>query len=441
MIHPGAIFRRSNATTSPAMQSWGSMLAMVLAFGGFWPADAWSADHWVGPKGRDANGQGSRTSPWATLQYAADRVRPGDTVHVLEGDYTGFDLRRGGNQQALVGFKAEGKRVRIVRRNQKTPDGINVEQAGYVVIDGFSIYDMPRAGVRAANSPHVTIRGIRTDRNGMWGIFTAFCDDVTIEGNHTSNSQKEHGIYVSNSGDRPIVRANTTWGNWHCGIHMNGDLSQGGDGIISHAVVESNVIFENGKGGGSGINCDGVQNSKFQNNLIYNNHASGISLYGGDSADGSKRNSVINNTIVQASDGRWALNITDKSAGNLIANNILFHKGSRGSITVSADSLPGLRSDHNILVDRLSSDDGNRLINLKDWQSTTKLDRHSRIATLQDVFANPGANDYHLRPGSPALGAADPTLAPTYDITASARPIGAAADIGAFEADEHTAKR
>jgi parallel beta-helix repeat protein len=405
------------------------------------PALVWAEDHWVAPTGRDATGSGVQARPWKSLQYAADRVRAGETVHVLDGDYAGFDLRRGGRGNAPIGFKAEGKRVRIVRRNGKTPDGINLECAEYVVIDGFSVYDMPRAGVRVANSPHVTIRGIRADRNGVWGIFTAFCDDVTIEGNHTSNSLKEHGIYISNSGDRPIVRANTTWGNQRCGIHMNGDRSAGGDGIISVALVENNVVFENGKGGGSGINCDGVQDSKFQNNLLYNNHASGISLYRGDGADGSKRNSVINNTIVQASDGRWALNVTDKSAGNLIANNILLHKGSRGSITVSADSLPGLRSDYNILVDRLSSDDGNRLIDLKDWQSTTRLDRHSRIATPQDVFANPGSNDYHLRPGSPALGAADPTLAPTYDITASTRPIGAAADIGAFEADDRTAKR
>jgi hypothetical protein len=108
---------------------------------------------------------------------------------------------------------------------------------------------------------------------------------------------------------------------------------------------------------------------------------------------------------------------------------------------LSADSLPGLRSDYNILVDRLSSDDGNRFINLNDWQSTTGLDRHSRIATRQDVFANPGSNDYHLRSGSPALGAADPTLVPSYDITASTRPVGAAADIGAFEADDRGGTR
>ena len=55
---------------------------------------------------------------------------------------------------------------------------------------------------------------------------------------------------------------------------MNGDVSLGGDGIISNALVENNVIYDNGLGGGSGINCDGVQDSVIRNNLIYNAHAS-----------------------------------------------------------------------------------------------------------------------------------------------------------------------
>ena len=48
----------------------------------------------------------------------------------------------------------EGKRVRIVRRNRGTPDGINVESADYVVIDGFIVNDMPRVGVRGGLCSH-----------------------------------------------------------------------------------------------------------------------------------------------------------------------------------------------------------------------------------------------------------------------------------------------
>ena len=122
-----------------------------------------------------------------------------------------------------------------MRRNRETPDGINVEGASYVVIEGFIVNEMPRTGVRGVAGSHLTIRGIRADRNGVWGILIAHCDDAAVIGNETSRSAKEHGIYIGNSGDRPIVRGNIVWGNQSCGIHMNGDVSQGGDGIISGA--------------------------------------------------------------------------------------------------------------------------------------------------------------------------------------------------------------
>jgi len=96
---------------------------------------------------------------------------------------------------------------------------------------------------------------------GTWGIFTGFSYNILIENNNCSNSQDEHGIYHSNSGDYPIIRGNTCHHNNGCGIHMNGDISMGDDGIISYALVEGNTIYENGFDGGSGINGDGV--SKF----------------------------------------------------------------------------------------------------------------------------------------------------------------------------------
>jgi hypothetical protein len=54
----------------------------------------------------------------------------------------------------------------------------------------------------------------------------------------------EHGIYVSNSGDRPIVRYNHVFNNRANGIHLNGDIDTGNtdlpgvDGIITGARIE-----------------------------------------------------------------------------------------------------------------------------------------------------------------------------------------------------------
>ena len=424
----------SSAAVSRATGNCRRLLTLAFVFAWNWPFAVRAADSWVAPGGRDATERGNRTRPWATLQYAADRVRPGDTVHVRGGEYQGFFLTRGGTPDAPVRFQAEGDRVRITQRNPKTPDGINVEGAGHVVIEGFVINEMPRAGIRATHSAGSTIRHIRADHNRSWGIFTSFCDDLLIEANTASRSVREHGIYVSNSADRPVIRGNLVRGNRNCGIHMNGDLSQGGDGIISNALIENNVIFDNGQGGGSAINGDGVQDSIIRNNLLYENHSSGISLYRIDGSAGSRNNRVINNTILMAGNARWAINIKNQSTDNLVGNNILLNNNrSHGSINIAADSLAGFRSDHNIVVDRFSPDDGDTVLSLKSWRMAAGLDRHSLTARPQDLFVNSIAGNYHLRADSPAIDAADPAVSPQQDLEGHPRPAGAGPDIGAFE--------
>ncbi len=411
------------------------ILALTLALAWAWPSLVRASEYWVAPGGRDGAGRGSRPRPWATLQYAADRVRPGDTVHARDGDYQGFYLARGGTRDAPVRFQAEGGHVRIARRNPKTPDGINIEGASHVVIEGFAIDQMPRAGVRVTHSEHSAIRRIYAHRNRNWGIFTSFCDDILIEGNAVSGSVKEHGIYVSNSGDRPVIRGNVSRGNRMCGIHMNGDKGAGGDGIISGALIENNAIYDNGQGGGSGINCDGVQDSTIRNNLLHENHSSGISLYRIDGGAGSRNNRVVNNTILMARDARWAINIKNQSTDNLLRNNILFNNNpSRGSINIATDSVAGFRSDYNIVANRLSPDDGERILSLRSWTTATGLDRHSRVATPQEVFVNATAGDCHLRAGSPAIAAADPSVSPPKDLEGHPRQAGSSADIGALAA-------
>src|SRR5215470_398763 len=206
-----------------------------------------AADFWVSPGGDDMAAGTSPASAWATLVHAASAVGPGDTVHVADGDYQGFDLRTAGSP---ITFVAEGSAARITADNPRTPDGINIEDAAWIVLDGFDVEGRTRAGIRVAVSSFVTVRHCRAGNNGHWGIFSGFADDFTIEDNEAWGSVVEHGIYVSNSGDRPVIRRNHVHDNHANGIHMNGDASQGGDGVISGALVEANVIHGNGAGGG-----------------------------------------------------------------------------------------------------------------------------------------------------------------------------------------------
>ena len=387
---------------------------------------------YVDPTGNDS-AAGSITQPWRTLQKAANTVRAGDLVIVRAGHYAGLYLTTSGTATDPITFHGEPGAI-VDTQNPTTQDGINLEGASYVIIEGFTVTGVPRAGIRSVVNHHVIIRNNTGDLNGRWGILTGFSDDILIENNVMSRSQAEHGIYVSNSGDRPVIRRNVVFGNRANGIHMNGDVSQGGDGIISGALVEDNTISDNGLGGGSGINCDGVQSSVFRNNLLYNNHASGISLYQIDAAQPARDNQVLNNTIVMANDARWAINIQNASTGNVLRNNILFNQQSfRGSVAISADSLSGFVSDTNVVMDRFSVDGGDTRIGLAAWRAATGQDQSSIIATPAALFVNFAGNDYHLSATSPARDAGVTLATVPDDLEGAPRPQGPASDIGAYE--------
>ncbi|MBA3481855.1 MAG: right-handed parallel beta-helix repeat-containing protein, partial [Pirellulales bacterium] len=181
------------------------------------------------------------------------------------------------------------------------------------------------------------------------------------------------------------------------------------------------------------INMDGVQNSRIENNLIYDAHASGISLYRIDGGGPSSGNVVVNNTIHQASNGRWALNIRDGAVNNTLLNNVLVTQHSfRGAIDISADSLSGLTSDYNAVVSRFTTNSAGSILNLSQWQAQTGQDAHSFVATPAALFEDWAAGDYRLKAGSPAINKGTSMLAPGVDLFGHPRPAGAV-DIGAIE--------
>ena len=392
--------------------------------------------YYVSENGNNSNNGLTPETAFETLQHAADIVTAGDSVLVLQGNYVGFDIRKNGSQTNPIVFKAIENNVVIDERNSVTPDGINIENASWIIIDGFEVKDQPRAGIRAAVSDFVTVKNNYCHNNQRWGIFTGFTDDLIVENNTCSYSTEEHGIYVSNSSDRPIIKDNHSFNNNGCGIHMNGDISMGGDGIISNAVVEGNILHDNGYGGGSAINMDGVQNSEIFNNLVYNNHATGIAMYQIDGGDASKNNKVYNNTIIQPADGRWCIISVDGSTGNTIYNNILInHHSFRGSIAIDAASADGFISDYNILVNRLSNDDGNSNMTLSQWQSLG-YDLHSIIADPEEkIFIDHTNGDFHLLQNAQAVDAGTNLVLPTVfeDLDNTPRPQGSGLDIGCYE--------
>ena len=179
---------------------------------------------------------------------------------------------------------------------------------------------------------------------------------------------------------------------------------------------------------------DGVQDSVIRNNLVYDTHASGISLYRIDGGQPSTGNVVLNNTVIVAADGRWALNIRDGSTGNTARNNILYsHHSFRGSITIDAAAQEGFVSDSNVVMDRFTTDDGNSVMTLAQWQVATGQDLDSLIAVPNQLFADPSSSDFHLALNSPAEDSGETLGGVDKDLEGTPRPIGTGFDIGAYE--------
>ncbi len=433
--------------------------------------------------GNDVN-PGSAAAPWATLQRAANQVVAGDEVIVSAGTYAGFNLGlpHTGTQSAAITFRATpGVVVNIAAvpfNGQTHRARINLDTVAYIIIDGFEVVGTndqrsSKAGIRMVAPPgstpqtagFITIRNCHVHDNGEWGIFSGHVHNIIIEDCLIHDTVDEHGIYLSNSGDNHVIRRNVIHSNSSNGIHLNADESQGGDGVITGVLVESNTIRNNGggsvyinaagttinsPGGGSGVNCDGVQNSVIQNNLFDNNHASGISLYRIDGRLPASNNVVVCNTIINGSPAdtraRWCINISDASTGNVIFNNILLnYHPFRGSVIVTADSLlggSGLFCDNNVVMDRFDADgDGpGPTLTLAQWRTQTGLDTNTvslPTSAWSDLFAGLPGVDFRLSPMSLArdTGAAtlNGTLAPTSDLLGVPRPSGSAFDIGAFE--------
>jgi parallel beta-helix repeat protein len=388
------------------------------------------ASYTVSTSGNDSNN--GTSAAWKTLQKAANVVLPGDNVTVLAGNYAGFQLTRSGTGSSRIAFQAKSGVV-INQRNASTADGINLEGASFVTIDGFKVINTGRAGIRSVVNQGISILNNVCDSNNTWGILCGFSQNVLIEGNSCSNSAVQHGIYVGNSADNPIIRHNICFGNANCGIHVNADLVQGGDGIINNALVENNICYNNGRTGGSAINMDGVQNSIVQNNLLYDNLAGGIALFRVDGADTSKNNLIVNNTVVMPSAGRWCLNIQNGSTGNQVYNNILIHKNTaRGSISISNDSLTGFKSNNNLVNDRFTTNDGSSIITFAQWKSQTGNDNNSvMVADSQGLFMDENSKNYHLAANSKAIDAGN-NLGSATDSEGKSRT-GLAADIGCYE--------
>ena len=105
-------------------------LLVVLLFSSIFIllGNASATTYYVSPTGSDSS-SGTSSSPFKTIQKAADIVNPGDTVIVRDGTYTDTDgddfivkISRSGTSSAWVTFKSENKWGAVLDGRSNTTD-------------------------------------------------------------------------------------------------------------------------------------------------------------------------------------------------------------------------------------------------------------------------------------------------------------------------------
>jgi len=324
-----------------------------------------------------------RISPGDSIEDALAALQPGDVLCVGAGVYEEQWLISGlrGTQDDPITIR--GMHGSVIRPRTGR-DGIIFWGGGgseHVIIDNLTIENAQRAGIIVNGSRHVTVRGCKISNNRVWGIQTVLSDFVTVEQCDISGSREQHGVYFSTT-DHPVVRECRIHGNNACGIHMNGDVSEGGDGMITGGVIEGNEISGNGSGGGAAVNMDGVERTLVRDNRIYDNLAGGIAVFHQNGLRTGAGNEIRDNDVRFApGKGRYALSMTGGAVDTVSVGNV-FVSGRSTVVQTDDRSLSGLHSDRNVYYGYGSVPIvtiGSERLSFEQWQMRTGQDRHSRV--------------------------------------------------------------
>ncbi len=362
---------------------------LVLAVALATPAFA-ATTYYVAPQGSDSS-PGTKAEPFATIQKAADIVVPGDTVIVRDGVYTTIDdegnnvrVRRSGTAGAPITFRAEHQwRAVLDGQGNKAKFGWNLWHAKelcYLRIEGFEVKDFSSHGFMIQGNTH----------------------HVTIAGNHVHH----------------IGNIETTT---HYGLDGSYDSES-----TSYIIYDSNVFHHIGRIGPSpqNFNLDhGVytcgDHNQVINNVFYDNNAGwGVQVAGYDTVD----ELLISNNTFAWGKSRGHIVLWQPCHNVTIQNNIFYQPAVPNAINFYEADLKNVVLRNNLAFGGgLKDDDDNGACQLKD-----------NIAGKDPRFVSPARRDFHLRSGSPAIGAGTADLTPARDADGQPRAKGKRPDLGAF---------
>ncbi|MGK5681134.1 sigma-70 family RNA polymerase sigma factor [Actinoplanes sp. URMC 104] len=259
---PGAVARpRATATRTPAR---------VIGAG------VQRADLYVAPTGSDRSGDGTIGKPYATLEKATSRVRPGQTIALRGGTY------RLASEVEITTSGTAARRIVLSNYRDERPvidagrlpgtDWAIDQTASYWTVQGLEIRNATShayvcSGCRGNVFQRLTLRG--NTRAGMMLRDPGTGGNRVLDSDFSGSDGIGLGLQFG-SGAGNVVRGNRFSGNRGSGLDLNFD---------SPVVVEGNWAYDNG---GNGFVLTGAPAShRLRNNAAWDNGNHGFTDDGG----------------------------------------------------------------------------------------------------------------------------------------------------------------
>jgi|GEM_PF-1021470 hypothetical protein len=416
---------------------------------------------YVSTTGNDSN-NGSKDSPFLTINKAAQIAVAGDNVCIKSGTYKPTVVIKpanSGTELAPITYYAEEPGKAIIDGQSSIPtiasrEGLFfVSGKSHIVIDGLRIINSGFFGILIKdNSSNVIVKNCSTYNTGASGICGANASFIKVLNNSVQRACiAPGGQSVRTSECITMASVNTFEVAYNTVFDRLVDVNNGGEGIDTknacvNGKVHHNTVYDLIRVGlyidsyksalnnvefysntvyncSSGLNVaceEGGTNTnvKVYNNVIYNCPRVGIRL-AGYLSDGAMYNiSVYNNTVSKCGfgGGTWENCGLLVEASNVLNTNFIVRNNifSGNKIQMKTKNQSWLTLDNNLIfgANDASGTGTNTIIG-------------------DPLFVNALENNFRLKAGSPAIDKALGTPKALFDFTDFTRD--ATPDIGAFE--------
>jgi hypothetical protein len=265
--------------------------------------------YYVSAGGKDGKDGKSEASSFGSIQKAVDLVKPGDTVLIMDGEYTTpysqiINLEnKNGTKEAPITIAAYPKHKPVLKAQKHNWDAIAIKGCSHIIIDGFILkgfrdeINLDYAKSQQSNlnntatncngitvskkSHHIVIKNNNVSKFPGGGIGTTQIDYISVENNVVSgcgwySAFGVQGItmlnlwnYDGNTTDyRIIIRGNTCFDNKQLVPSKETGKIQEGHGIMIDRASINNQPYT-GK-------------VLITNNVLYSNGGAGIQLFKGE---------------------------------------------------------------------------------------------------------------------------------------------------------------